>query len=96
MNDTGSTTRYEIRVRGVLSERLLSAFPEMHARARDHETVLTGDLPDQAALHGVLGRVEALGLELLEVRRPRLRAFPQAGAGAGASEPKPELASDAS
>jgi hypothetical protein len=32
--------------------------------------VLTGPLADQAALYGVLGQIEALGLELLEVRRP--------------------------
>jgi hypothetical protein len=31
--------------------------------------VLTGPLPDQAALHGVLAQIEALGLELLELRR---------------------------
>jgi hypothetical protein len=69
MNDNPKATRYEIRIRGLLSERLLSAFPEMQARGRDRETVLTGALPDQSALHGVLGRIEALGLELLEVRR---------------------------
>jgi len=33
------------------------------------DTVLTGPLPDRAALHGVLAEIEALGLELLEVRR---------------------------
>jgi hypothetical protein len=74
MDDSRNTTKYVIRVRGLLSERLLSAFPEMHARMRIHETVLTGALPDQSALHGVLGRIEALGLELLEVRRSRPRA----------------------
>ncbi len=74
MNDKRNTMQYEIRIRGLLSDRLLSAFPEMHARLRDHETVLTGGLPDQSALHGVLGRIEALGLELLEVRTPRARA----------------------
>jgi hypothetical protein len=31
--------------------------------------VLTGPLPDRAALCGVLAQIEALGLELLEVRR---------------------------
>jgi hypothetical protein len=31
--------------------------------------VLTGPLPDRAALYGVLAEIEALGLELLEVRR---------------------------
>jgi hypothetical protein len=73
MNGDHDGTRYEIRIRGLLSERLLSAFPEMRARGRDGETVLTGELPDQSALHGVLGRIEALGVELLEVRRPRPR-----------------------
>jgi hypothetical protein len=58
----------EIRVRGHLGETLLTAFPEMDAAQRDGETVLTGRLPDQAALFGVLAQVEALGLELIEVR----------------------------
>jgi hypothetical protein len=31
--------------------------------------VLTGSLADQAALYGLLAQIEALGLELLEVRR---------------------------
>lgn len=67
-----SSTRlavYEIRIRGLLGETLLAAFPELDARAVDGDTVLTGVLVDQAALHGVLSQVEALGLELLEVRR---------------------------
>jgi hypothetical protein len=33
------------------------------------ETVLHGEIADQAALHGVLDQVQALGLELIEVRR---------------------------
>jgi hypothetical protein len=74
MDDNRTTTQYEIRVRGLLSDRLLSAFPEMDARTHDHETVLTGEIPDQSALHGVLGRIEALGLELIGVRRARPRA----------------------
>ena len=61
--------RYEIRIAGALSDSLLGAFPDLHAELCGHETVLVGLLPDQAALHGVLARVEALGLELLEVRR---------------------------
>jgi hypothetical protein len=71
MDDHSNPTRYEIHVRGLLSERLLGAFPELEARTRNHETLLTGALPDQSALHGVLNRIEALGLELLEVRRER-------------------------
>jgi len=91
MDNDGTLTNYEIRIRGVMSDRLLGAFPEMRARMRDHETVLTGPLPDQSALHGVLGRIEALGLELLEVRRPQSRtgaarqSVPESGAP-GASE----------
>jgi hypothetical protein len=60
--------RYEIRIRGVLSDRLLRAFPDLEAKTRDGETVLVGALPDQASLYGVLGQIEALGLKLLEVR----------------------------
>jgi hypothetical protein len=61
--------RYEIRVRGRLGRTLLGAFPALHADTRDDDTLLTGGLADQAALHGVLAQIEALGLELLEVRR---------------------------
>jgi hypothetical protein len=61
--------RYEIRIKGSLSDRLLGAFPDFRAELCGHETVLVGTLPDQAALHGVLAEIEALGLELLEVRR---------------------------
>jgi hypothetical protein len=61
--------RYEIRIRGLLSESLLGAFPALHARAEGTVTVLTGPLADQAALYGVLAQIEALRLELLEVRR---------------------------
>jgi len=60
---------YEIRVHGHLSETILIAFPDLVARSQDGDTVLTGILPDQSALHGVLSVVEELGLELLEVRR---------------------------
>ena len=62
-------TQYVIRVRGVLSDRLLTAFPGLLPRTDRGDTELTGALPDQAALHGVLARIEALGLELLEVTR---------------------------
>ena len=61
--------RYRICVRGRLGETMRSAFPALQARASGADTVLTGPLPDRAALHGVLTEIEALGLELLEVRR---------------------------
>jgi len=69
--------QYEISVRGHLGEMTRLAFPGLRARARGADTVLTGSLPDSAALHGVLAEIEALGLELLEVRRlPRTRREP--------------------
>ena len=61
--------RYEIRVRGRLGEMICSAFPDLQARPGGGDTVLAGMLADQAALYGVLAEIEALGLELIEVRR---------------------------
>ncbi len=46
-----------------------AAFPALDAQAHGADTVLTGVLADQAALYGVLARIEALGLELLEIHR---------------------------
>ncbi|HYM84683.1 MAG TPA: hypothetical protein VEY67_11070 [Candidatus Dormibacteraeota bacterium] len=69
MEDQPKQQRYSIHIRGVLGDRLLSAFPELTATVSAHETVLTGPLPDQAALNGALRMIESLGLELLEVRR---------------------------
>jgi hypothetical protein len=61
--------RYHIRVRGRLGDTIRSAFPALQAQASGGDTVLTGPLPDRAALYGVLAQLETLGLELLEVRR---------------------------
>jgi hypothetical protein len=61
--------RYRIRVRGRLGETTCSAFPALQAQASGGDTVLTGALRDRAALYGVLAEIEALGLDLLEVRR---------------------------
>jgi hypothetical protein len=71
MNEPATSVCYEIRLRGLLGETLLGAFPGLRGRAHGTETVLTGALPDQAALFGVLSNIEALGLELLEVHRVR-------------------------
>ncbi|MCW2572551.1 MAG: hypothetical protein JWO88_2609 [Frankiales bacterium] len=47
----------------------LSAFPTMESETQGDETVLTGRLRDRSAVYGMLGQLEALGLELLELRR---------------------------
>jgi hypothetical protein len=59
---------YTIRINGHLGATLLSAFPAMAARADGQCTVLTG-LLDRSALYGVLAEIEALSLDLLEVRQ---------------------------
>ena len=60
---------YEIRIKGRVSEQLLSVFEGMEASEQSVETVLRGPVADQAALYGLLDRIQALGLELIEVRR---------------------------
>jgi hypothetical protein len=59
---------YTIRINGHLGATMLSAFPAMVPRRHGGHTVLTG-LLDRSALRGVLAEIEALGLDLLEVRR---------------------------
>jgi hypothetical protein len=60
--------RYTIRIDGHLGATMLSAFPALTPRRCGGHTVLTG-LLDQSALYGVLAEIEALGLNLLEVRQ---------------------------
>ena len=67
--DGATRAQYEIRIRGELGETLLAGFPGFDAVRRGGETLLAGAVTDQAALFGVLAQIEALGLELLEVRR---------------------------
>jgi hypothetical protein len=61
---------YMIRIRGHLGATMLSAFPELAPQHHGAYTVLTG-LLDQSALYGVLAEIEALGLDLLEIRKLR-------------------------
>ena len=61
--------RYEIRVRGPLGPTIMQAFPTLYATRSGQDTLLMGSLPDQCALYGVIHQLEALGLQLLEIRR---------------------------
>ena len=58
---------YMIRINGHLGATVLSAFPAMAPHHQGAHTVLTG-LLDRSALYGVLAEIDALGLDLLEVR----------------------------
>ena len=65
----GDGGNYEIRVKGRLSDSIAAAFEGMRASVEPVETVLHGPVQDQAALYGLLHQIQALGLELVEVRR---------------------------
>jgi hypothetical protein len=61
--------RYEIRIRGRVSSAVLATFDPLESDVERVETILHGPVRDQAELHGLLHRLQALGLELIEVRR---------------------------
>ena len=60
---------YEIRVAGILPPEALLDFERLSASVEPVETVLHGPLADQAALHGLLARLETFGVQVIEVRR---------------------------
>jgi hypothetical protein len=60
---------YAIRIRGRLGATALSAFPSLACELKANETVLTGVVEDRSALFGVIAQIEALSLELIEVRQ---------------------------
>ena len=60
---------YEIRVSGVLPPEALLDFDRLTASVEPVETVLHGPIRDQAALNGLLARLEAFGVQVLEIRR---------------------------
>jgi hypothetical protein len=59
---------YEITVAGQAVPAVVGAFEDFEVVVGAECTTLRAELPDQAALHGAIDRVQALGLELLEVR----------------------------
>lgn len=59
---------YHIRIKGCLDDKWADWFEGFVMAARDNgETLLSGPVADQAALHGVLGKIHGLGLPLLLV-----------------------------
>ncbi len=61
---------YEIRVSGVLDDRWSDWFDGFSFnKSSVNETVLTGCVTDQAALHGLLNKIRDIGLPLISVER---------------------------
>ncbi len=60
---------YVITIRGIAGPWVRAAFGDTDVSAVDDTTVLRRAGADQAALHGLLRRIEDLGLEILDVHR---------------------------
>jgi hypothetical protein len=60
-------SRYRIVLRGRLSERFESAFEGMALEAGPSQTVLVGEVRDQAHLYGLLNRLRDFGIDLVAV-----------------------------
>jgi hypothetical protein len=60
---------YEVRVAGILPPEALLDFERLTVAVQPVETVVHGPLQDQAALSGLLARLEASGIQIVEVRR---------------------------
>jgi hypothetical protein len=60
---------YRIKLKGRLDQKWSGWFEQMTISAKGNETILTGPVADQAALHGLLIRIRDLNLTLLSVER---------------------------
>jgi len=63
---------FEIRVAGLVPPGALRGFEQLAAE-QPTETMVCGPLPDQAALHGLLARLESSGVQLMGLRRQKIR-----------------------
>ncbi len=59
------SNEYSIRVRGRISPDILAALDPLQPTSVTSETELRGVLVDQAALHGIIARLEQLGVQLV-------------------------------
>ena len=71
-----ASTECEIRVSGLVPESVLAEFDGFHAVVEPVQTILRSHIPDQSALHGIIRRLQRLGVELIEVRRLAERPDP--------------------
>ena len=61
-------TNYRIRLKGHLNQKWSGWFGQMVISTEGGDTILTGSVADQAALHGLLNRIRDLNLALLSVK----------------------------
>ena len=63
------STNYRIKLNGRLDRKWSDWFDQMEISTEGDQTILTGPVADQAALHGLLIRIRDLNLTLLSVER---------------------------
>jgi hypothetical protein len=68
-HDWHDSALYQIKVKGILGNRWSDWFESMTIKSRDGVTIISGNVVDQAALHGLLVRIRDLGLTLISVNR---------------------------
>ena len=61
--------RYELRIDGVLAAGWSEWFEGLRVDRDGGDTILSGSVADQPALHGILDRVRDLGLSVISVQR---------------------------
>jgi hypothetical protein len=69
VNGSQWPARYEVRVDSVLDDQWADWFGGLQLSSDGTQTVITGLIPDQPALHGLLTKIRDLGLCLISVRR---------------------------
>ncbi|HYQ85038.1 MAG TPA: hypothetical protein VEP28_13665 [Rubrobacter sp.] len=65
---TPENKAYRIVVRAEIGERFAAAFEGMEVKTAEGRTLITGEVIDQSHLHGILDRINALGLVLVSVQ----------------------------
>jgi hypothetical protein len=63
------SAEYAFRVTGKLTSALKTALRPLEVAPTANETVLVADVTDRAELHGLIARIEALGLDLVGLQR---------------------------
>jgi hypothetical protein len=64
---------YTILIQGELGRPHSAAFDDLHVLISGGHTQLSGRLPDQAAVYGVLRRLQDFGLEIIDIHSETAR-----------------------
>jgi len=68
-NDNDASVSYEIKIKGYLDEHWSDWLGSLEICQDEHgNSLLSGIVPDQAALHGILNQIRDLGLTLISIK----------------------------